>query len=429
VHDDLHAGAFEHRTKQVGGRRRALEPERIALKPEAGRVDAAGRMAPSSSPRDTSLQVRRGASRAPDAAAAVRELRDAVAQDDTRLVLFYCAPDYDRGALASALQRELPGRTVIGCTTAGEIGPLGYLDGSLSGVSLAGDIRVAAARIDELRSFTAEDAALTIQRLRNRIESDGAPVDGSNTFAFLVIDGLSGLEEVVVSQLYRNLGDVQLFGGSAGDGTRFGATFIYHDGSFHQDCAVLVLMQTSQPFRVFKTQHFVRADDKLVVTGADPARRLVTEINGEPAGREYARIMGLDVVDLTPLIFACHPVVVRMAGEEYVRSIQKVNDDGSLTFFCAIDEGVVLTVARGVDLIDGLERQFRELEAELGPPQLVLGCDCILRHLECKQRGITDRVGEIFAANNVVGFGTYGEQYNAVHVNQTFTGVAIGRRR
>jgi hypothetical protein len=26
----------------------------------------------------------------------------------------------------------------------------------------------------------------------------------------------------------------------------------------------------------------------------------------------------------------------------------------------------------------------------------------------------------------VVGFSTYGEQYNGIHVNQTFTGVAIG---
>jgi signal transduction histidine kinase len=29
----------------------------------------------------------------------------------------------------------------------------------------------------------------------------------------------------------------------------------------------------------------------------------------------------------------------------------------------------------------------------------------------------------------VIGFATYGEQYNAMHVNQTFTGVAIGQPR
>jgi hypothetical protein len=29
----------------------------------------------------------------------------------------------------------------------------------------------------------------------------------------------------------------------------------------------------------------------------------------------------------------------------------------------------------------------------------------------------------------VVGFSTYGEQYRSMHVNQTFTGVAIGKAK
>lgn len=379
----------------------------------------------------SALHVRRGASTTVEPVAAVIELHEAIAQDTPSLVLFYCASAYAREDVAAEMARRFPSAasTVVGCTTAGEIGPLGYLDGSLTGVSVGGDLRIESGRIDGLRTFTADDAAALTRRLTLQLERHGTPVDGSNTFAFLLIDGLSGLEEIVVSALYRNLGDIQLFGGSAGDGTAFGHTKIYHEGEFREDCAVLMLMQTSRPFQVFKTQHFVRAENKLVVTGADPASRTVSEINGEPAGREYARVVGLDVVDLTPMIFACHPVVVRMGGEEYVRSIQKVNDDGSLTFFCAIEEGVVLTVARGVDLIESLEAQFATLEAALGPPELVIGCDCILRHLECKERGITERVGKILNDNHVIGFGTYGEQFNAVHVNQTLTGVAIGRAR
>jgi hypothetical protein len=111
-----------------------------------------------------------------------------------------------------------------------------------------------------------------------------------------------------------------------------------------------------------------------------------------------------------------------------VRSIQKVNPDGSLTFFCAIDEGLVLTVARGVDMIESLDAAFRDVRARIGVPQLVLGCDCILRRLELEQRSIKESAGKIMADNNVVGFATYGEQFNAMHVNQTFTGVAIGTR-
>jgi hypothetical protein len=37
-----------------------------------------------------------------------------------------------------------------------------------------------------------------------------------------------------------------------------------------------------------------------------------------------------------------------------------------------------------------------------------------------------DRVSQMLAANNVIGFSTYGEQFAAMHLNQTFSGIAFG---
>jgi hypothetical protein len=34
-------------------------------------------------------------------------------------------------------------------------------------------------------------------------------------------------------------------------------------------------------------------------------------------------------------------------------------------------------------------------------------------------------MSRLLADHDVIGFNTYGEQFNSVHVNQTFTGVAI----
>jgi len=53
----------------------------------------------------------------------------------------------------------------------------------------------------------------------------------------------------------------------------------------------------------------------------------------------------------------------------------------------------------------------------------------VLRNLEMNQYGLKDRVAEVFRRNNVVGLSSYGEQIRGVHVNQTLTGVAIGRPR
>ena len=55
--------------------------------------------------------------------------------------------------------------------------------------------------------------------------------------------------------------------------------------------------------------------------------------------------------------------------------------------------------------------------------------DCICRKIILGNK-FADEVAAIRRVHGsvpVAGFATYGEQYNAMHVNQTFTGIAIGR--
>jgi hypothetical protein len=164
----------------------------------------------------------------------------------------------------------------------------------------------------------------------------------------------------------------------------------------------------------------------MVVTQADPIARVVSEINAEPAAEEYARVIGLEAAQLTPSLFAEFPVMVRVGGEYHARSIQRMNDDGSLTFYCAIDEGVVLTLAHHEDIVENLDAFFKNVRREMGTPSLVIGFDCVLRSLEAERSQTKYKLSHILSANNVIGFSTYGEYYRAMHVNQTFTAVVIG---
>jgi hypothetical protein len=165
----------------------------------------------------------------------------------------------------------------------------------------------------------------------------------------------------------------------------------------------------------------------MVVTGAEPERRLVTELDAEPAVEVYARLVGLPVTELTPMVFATHPLVVRLGGAEYVRSIQKANADGSLSFYCAIDEGLVLTLSEGRDLLRRTEGLFDDVRDSIGLPEVVIGFECVLNRLEAERNQIKHLLSRLHAANNVTGFASFGEQWGSMHVNQTFTGIAIGR--
>ncbi len=375
----------------------------------------------------TIQKIRLAQSSAVDARQAVAEFHAAVMQPDMALVLFFCSSEYDLDILAAEMNRLFAGVQVVGCTTAGEIGPAGYIQHSLSGASFpSGSCVAVSGLLERLGQFEIAKGHDFAQGLLQKLESMAPQASAENSFAMMLIDGLSVREEPVTHAIQYALGKITLFGGSAGDDQQFSKTYVFNEGQFHADSAVLILINTKLPFRMFKTQHFVSTDERLVVTEADTSKRTVKEINGLPAAAEYARLVGVDVQELNPMRFATAPVVVIIDGTDYVRSIQKANPDGSLTFFCAIEEGVVFRVAHGVGLVKNLEQTFDNIRAEMGKPQLVIGCDCILRKLEVSQNGLNERVEELFRNNNTIGFNSYGEQYHGVHVNQTLTGIAIG---
>lgn len=371
--------------------------------------------------------IRRAVVFAQDPEIAVAELFAALWQHDCCLVLLFISPRYDPAALAPHLARLFQGIRVGGCTTAGEIGPGGYHESAITGISLAApDFAASIGLLEGLSRQDAADMQATVRATRLAIYDSAPWARHENLFAITLIDGMCGCEELVASAACGALGGIPLRGGSAGDGLHFEKTFVLHGGKFRTDCALIAVVATRRRFCAFKTEHFTAGIEKSVVTGADPRRRVVTEINAEPAALEYARITAVPFDDLTPSAFATHPLVVRVGEQCFVRSLQRVNPDHSLTFLCAIDEGVVLTVGQGGDLVGNLQTTFDAIEADLGPPELVIAFDCILRGLELDQRRIRGIVGTLMARNNAVGFSTYGEQYEAMHMNQTLTGIAIG---
>ncbi|MBI4998993.1 MAG: FIST C-terminal domain-containing protein [Rhodocyclales bacterium] len=372
-------------------------------------------------------EIRRAQSRATDAREAVREFHAAVSQPDMALVLFFCSSDYELDAVADEMHRVFAGVPVAGCTTAGEIGPAGYCEHSIAGASFPADSFLATVGLlDHLQKFTIDRGQTFAHQSLQALERLAPTTAADNSFALLLIDGLSVREEPVTRTLQHALGRVPLVGGSAGDGLRFKNARVYHEGRFHSDSAILTLVTTPLRFKAFMTQHFVAAEQRVVVTGASANARLVREIDGRPAAQAYADLVGVPLAALDPMRFAASPMVVTIGGRHYVRSIRRAKPDGSLEFFCAIDEGVVLRVAHGANLVGNIEQAFAAVRDEIGEPQLIIGCDCILRRLEVSQDHLLDVVDGVMRRGKTVGFNCYGEQYRGMHVNQTFTGIAIG---
>ncbi|SLN66532.1 FIST N domain protein [Roseovarius gaetbuli] len=340
------------------------------------------------------------------------------------LVLFFVSPLADFETLMAEAPRHFPDSRCVGCTTAGEIGVAGYADGMIVAVGFAAAHFHAVLQVitplSDLDSTACVSQSVRARAWLNTQVGEVMP----NEFAFLAVDGLSLKEDELVSALASGLGPMPLFGGSAADGERFGETLIACDGVTLRNAAVVCLMRTDCPVRVFRLDHFQPTDRRMVVTDADPARRIVHRINAEVAAEEYARVLGRPIETLNASTFAANPVVVQIGGQHHVRAIQRIEENGDLQFFSAIDEGLVLTLAQSQDMGAHLHRELEALATEQ-KPLTVLACDCTLRRTEVTQRQIGPEISRILAAHKVVGFSTYGEQINGLHVNQTMTGVAI----
>lgn len=371
--------------------------------------------------------IRRHYSQSHDPRVVADELFEGLYQEQTECVIFFCSVEYDLPALARALKSRFGDITLIGCTTAGEITPLGTCKGSITGFSLPkAHFAVEAALIENLHNFSFSDTKQLLHEVMDSFRDKAVvPVEG-HSFAFSLLDGLSIREELVLKSLNDSLGEIPLVGGSAGDDLFFRDTHVFFGDHFYQNAAVIILVNTDCPFEVFSTHHLTAEDNKLVVTAANAASRIVHELNAEPAALEYSQAVGVPLDELSLSTFALYPIGVKLHDQFHIRAVQKVNEDLSLSFFCAIDNGVVMSTCRRGNIVEHLRDTLEGLKRRVGPPQLVIGCECIFRQLEIDHLQIRDAISALFREYNVIGFDTYGEQINAQHVNQTFSGVAIG---
>ena len=368
-------------------------------------------------------------SHASDPSAAMADIVTQLGDAPLAGMLLFCSHRFDRDALARAVNRHSEQVVAIGCTSSGELTEAGYDEDSLSVIGFPADaFHLVSHCFDDIDAFDPVTARETIRSLAAVAERDSRHLGGKvHHVALFLVDGLSHREELLTMTIQDALGDIPLIGGSSGDGLAFRETAIFEGGRFRHRAAVIAILSTPRPLHVFKGQHYRPGAAKMVVTGAVPQDRIVTEINAEPAAQEYLRLAGHAGEELGLAFYAAHPPMVRAGGDYHVRSIQSANPDGSLTFYCAIDEGIVLTVGEPIDRIAGMEAMFGDIAARVGPVDRIIAFDCVLNRIDAEQRQISRAVSELYGRHRVIGFNTYGEQYHALHVNQTFSGLAIGQ--
>ena len=342
------------------------------------------------------------------------------------LTVLFASSRYDVAALGRALaSRRL--QRMVGAATGRVIGTHGVEAHGVTGFHLpAGRYAAAETLIEDAAGCSLPEARERVAALRATLDR-GAGAALPHRFALLLVDAEARSEERLAAMLGMELSDVPLVGGSAGDlyfnplgHGPAGAPLLYH-GRGVRGAAVLCLVATSAPLAAYCHNHYVPGERKVVISAADPLERIVHEIDGRPALKVYAALCGFKRSGLSAEDFAPYPLMIRIGGQYYARGVQRIAAAGALEFACAMERGLVATIARPGDMAARLDELFGAMRARIGAPELVIGLDCAARTAFMEHQGLAARVEPLLTANAVTGFATLGEQYNTIHANNSFT--------
>jgi hypothetical protein len=372
------------------------------------------------------MRVYRGVSREDDADRAVADATREMGDVAPGIVFAFPGGKQDPAQVAVALQERFPRTLIVGASTPAPLSDGKRCAGALAVAAVHAPSTRWSARSLDLSRFDAEAAGRAVDAMLGELELDRDSVALSQVFCLLFVDGLAKKEESVAAILAEALDGIALVGGSAGDDLSFASTFVIHGRQALQGAATIVLARCSEGFTVFKHQHFTTSARRLAVTRAEVSARRVREMDGVPALEAYAAALGIPAAEVTPAIASQNPLIFRCGDALYVRSVQQIEADGSMIFYCAIEPGMVLSIGIRAPQVPALQAAL----ADLPPPGtigLFLVFNCILRSLEALEQKHEDVLASMFseASCATVGFDTFGEQWNGLHINQTVVGVAI----
>ena len=194
----------------------------------------------------------------------------------------------------TALGRELACRgvdRVIGAAAGRVIGADGFAADGVAGFHLPPH------RFATADTLLEDPAGMALPELRSRVQRLRREFDGIRTgalqhcFAILLADAESRCEERLAGVLGMELNGMPLIGGSAGDlyfnplGHPPGSTRLLYHGEAKRAAAILCLVASASPVAAYCHNHYLPSDKKMVITDAEPERRVVREIDGTSRAR------------------------------------------------------------------------------------------------------------------------------------------------
>lgn len=327
------------------------------------------------------------------------------------LVLAFADPEVSaEDPIWGELRDRFPQSVRCGCSTSGQF------DGP---VICDREVVVTVAQFHRTRLASASAAVAGGPDSRRAGEEIGERLTAPDLRGVLVLsDGLAvNGSELAAGLLSRLAQDVVVTGGLAGDGSRFGHTWLLdHDLVTSHRVVAVGLYGDAVTIGAGSCGGWSGFGPPREVTGA--VGNVLHELDGEPALDLYRRYLG-DLAGELPATGLLMPLAVRSAagGETVVRTLLAIDEDHrSMTFAGDIPAGGVAQLMRAdrEDLIDGAATAAeRSLVGQDGEgPGLALAVSCVGRRLVLGDRAdeeLDSAREQLPGRFSLTGFYSYGE--------------------
>ena len=210
------------------------------------------------------------------------------------------------------------------------------------------------------------------------------------------------------------------------------ASAILHvDGEVATDAVALALFRTEAPWAALRSHWYAPTGETVRITKIDDTAKRALEIDGKPAAKRYAELLGVGVDELEfgkPRGFAVRPTALRVGREYFIRAPWKPLDDGSILFANMLEEGTELEIVKLTDIVESTRRFFEsELPARVPRPRAALLFHCGGRKLFAESTGrLADLADAFKSAPPCAGMNVLFEIYCGFHINTTLTTLAFG---
>ncbi|MCB0915124.1 MAG: FIST C-terminal domain-containing protein [Actinobacteria bacterium] len=328
----------------------------------------------------------------------------------TLVLLFAGGSETQVAELPPGLVAAFGQSIVVGCSTSG----------CIEADRLSDDVVVGA--VAQFEHSTLKSAVAELARPEDSYDCGGSLArqlsTGSGLRAVIVLaPGLGVNGSALVQGLTDNLPpEVLVTGGLAGDGTRFGHTWVLHGSAMESEQVVAVGLYGSR----LRLGHGSRGGwepfgPERVITASNG--NVLNELDGRPALELYRQYLGDLATDL-PASGLRFPLAVREsrdASRALTRTLLAVDEDAmTMTFAGDVPQGWLaqLMGADSPDLLDGASDAALQARPGIDRPVLAIAVSCVGRRMvlgEGADEELERTFDELPAGSVQAGFYSYGE--------------------